>query len=154
MIKGLLHPSMPVHRLEAKNARNSLRPPRLAQAPVDLRRVMAGGLAKEARAVVDRAALGVRSRIIEPAQSGEGDRARAHHTRLECHVEIAADEPFGAKSRRALADNEHFRMRCWIAEFAGAVSGARDHGPLAHERGADRRFATELSRARLGESEV
>src|SRR5580704_885276 len=45
-------------------------------------------------------------------------------------------------------------MRCWIVEFPRPVSGARDHGPLAQERGADRRFATELGRARLGEREA
>ena len=116
--------------------------------------MVAGGLAEEARAVVDSAALGVRGGIIEPAQAGERDRAGAHRAWLERHIKIAADQPFGAKPGRGLADDQHFRMRGRIGEFAGAVSGARDHGAFANKRGADRRFAAQFGRTRLGEGEA
>ena len=82
------------------------------------------------------------------------DRAGAHRAGLERHIEVAADEPFGAEFRRSLADDEHFRMRGRIGEFAGAVSGARDHGAVANQRGADRRFAAHFRRPRLGEGEA
>ena len=94
--------------------------------------------------MIDRAALGVRGAVIEPAQAGERDRARAHGAGLEGHIEIAADQPLGAEPRRRLADDQHFRMRGRIAEFPGAVSSARDHDAVANQRRADRRFAARL----------
>src|ERR1700733_2332192 len=64
-----------------------------AQAPVDLWRMVTGWLAKEARSVVDSAALWIRGGVIEPAKAGQGDRARAHGAGLERHIEIAAERP-------------------------------------------------------------
>src|SRR5271165_5508262 len=125
-----------------------------ADAAVDLRRMMAGLLAEEARTIVDGAALGVRGGVIEPAQTSERDRAGAHRARLKRHVKIAADQPFGANFRRGLADDEHFGVRSRIVEFARAVPGARDQGPVANESSADRRFAAQLGRTRLSESEA
>ena len=109
---------------------------------------------EKARAVVDRAALGVRSGVVEAAQAGQGDRAGAHRARLERHIKIAAGEPFGAQSRRGRADDEHFGVRGRIGELARSVPGAGDHAPAADERGADRRLAAQLGRPRLGEGEA
>jgi hypothetical protein len=126
----------------------------LAQTPVDLRRVVAGGLTKKARPMIDRAALRVRSGVVEPAQPGERNRPSAHHAGFKRYIEIAADEPFGAELGRGLADDDHFCVSGWIAEFAGAISGARNHGPFTNKHGADRRFAAEFGRPRFGESEA
>ena len=104
--------------------------------------------------MVDGAALGVRGRVVEPAQAGMSDRAGAHRAGLERHVEIAAVQPLGAKSGGGLADDQHFRMRGGIGKLAGPVSGARDHCTVANERRADRGFPAQFSRTRLGEGEA
>ena len=65
------------HRLAAKNTPQHRRRLALADAAVDLRRMVAGRLLKEARAVVDRAALRVGGGVIEPAQAGK-EIAPAH----------------------------------------------------------------------------
>jgi NTE family protein len=49
----------------------------LANAGINLWRMVAGGRGKEADAVVDRAGLGVPSPIVEPADAGEGDSSSA-----------------------------------------------------------------------------
>src|SRR6185312_11281695 len=123
----------------------------LTQAPVNLRRVVAGGRAEEARPVVDGPALGIGRRVIEPAQAGERDRARAHRAWLERHIEIAADKPFRSDPGGGLAEGDHFRVSGRIAKLSRAVSGARDHYALANKRGPNRRFAATLGRPRLGE---
>ena len=87
-------------------------------------------------------------------EAGERDRAGAHRARLERDVEVAADQPFGAKLRRGLADHEHFGMGGRIGELARAIAGARDHRSGANERGADRRLAARFGRPRLGEGEA
>jgi hypothetical protein len=116
--------------------------------------MVAGWLAKEARPMIDSAALRVRSPIIEPAQAGMGDGASAHRAGFKRYIEIASDEPFGTELGRGLADDDHFCVSGWIAEFAGAISSARDHFPVTNKRGPDRRFAAELGRPRFGESEA
>ncbi len=103
--------------------------------------MVAGGLREEARAVLDRAALGVAGRPVETTDAGKRDRAGAHGAGLERDIEIAADEPFGAEFGRRLPDGEHFGMGRRIAIDDRAVAGDRDDGAAAHERRADRRLA-------------
>ena len=86
-------------RRSRKNSLSSARAFRLGHAAVDLRPVMTGGRGKKLHAVVDRAALGIGGAVIEPADAGEGDRARAHGARLERDIEVAIVEPFGAERR-------------------------------------------------------
>lgn len=50
----------------------------LADAAVELRRVMANGLREKTRAMLDRAALRIGRGPIKAAQAGEGNRRRAH----------------------------------------------------------------------------
>ena len=45
-------------------------------------------------------------------------------------------------------------MRGRVGAFARAVAGAGDHGAVANQRGADRRFAASFRRPRLGEGEA
>ena len=66
---------------------------RRVDAAIDLRAVMAGRLGEEARAVLDRAALGIAGAEIEPAQARERDRGGAHGAGLERDIEIAILEP-------------------------------------------------------------
>ena len=82
---------------------------RLADAAVDLGRMMAGGLREEAAAVLDGPHLLVARGKIEPPDAGEGDGARAHGARFKRHMEIAVDEPLGAQACAACADRQQSR---------------------------------------------
>ena len=75
-------------RRRAKKARSSARGPRLLDPAVDLRRVVAGRLAEDARPVLDAAALGIGRAEIEPADARKRDRRRAHRARLQRDVEV------------------------------------------------------------------
>jgi NTE family protein len=66
--------------LSAENAKEVAkkgRGRRLADTGIDLWRMVTGGRGKKADAVLDGAALGVGSAVIEPANAGEGDRRGA-----------------------------------------------------------------------------
>jgi len=65
--------SAPVAKKAAKQGRSRT----LADAGVNLWRMMAGGRGKEADPVVDPAALRVPRPVVEPADAGEGNRGRA-----------------------------------------------------------------------------
>ena len=60
-----------------EEAAQKVRRRRLADTGVNLWRMVAGGRAKEANPVLDRAALEVGSAVIEPADAGEGNGRRA-----------------------------------------------------------------------------
>ena len=126
----------------------------LPDAAIDLRRVVAGRLREEARAVLDRAALRVVGREIEAADAGERDRARAHRTRLERHVEVAADEAVVAFRARGLAQSHHLGMRRRIAVAAGGVAGGGDDRAVADDDGADRHLACSGRPPGLGEGRL
>jgi hypothetical protein len=104
--------------------------------------------------MIDRAALGVESRVIEAAEARVCDRAGAHRAGLERHVEVAADKPLGARRRGGFADGENFGVRGRIGPFAGAVSGPGKDDAIARDRRADRRFAARFRRARFGEGDA
>src|SRR3974390_7590 len=82
----------------------------LADTAIDLRRVMAGGLRKEARAGLDGAAFRIGRAQIKPAEAGEGHGGGAHGARLERHVEVASGQPLTAELCASLADREQLRM--------------------------------------------
>src|SRR5271166_2475608 len=126
----------------------------LADAAVDLRRVVAGRLTKKTRTMIDGAAFWVGRAIIEAAQAGKGNRAGAHRAGLERHVKVAADEPVGADRRGGRTDGEKLGVCGRVGELAGAVAGARDNGAVACESGADRRLAARIRRPRLGKGEA
>src|SRR3954470_810513 len=62
----------------------------LADAAIDLGRVMAGRLVEEPDSVLDGASLGVMGREIDPPDASERDRGRAHGAGFEGHIEVAA----------------------------------------------------------------
>src|SRR5512146_2515106 len=88
----------------------------LADAAIDFRRVVAGRLRKEARAVLDGAAFRIWRTEIEPADAGKGDGRGAHGARLDRDVEVAIDQPLAAEPGASLSDGEQLSVRGWIAE--------------------------------------
>ena len=99
----------------------------LGDAGIDLRPVVAGRLAEDARAVVDPAALGIGGAVVEPPQAGEGDRLGAHRTGLEGHVEIALDQARRAQPGGRGANRQQLGMGGRIAVAFGAVAGLGQH---------------------------
>jgi len=114
---------------------------RLRHGAINLRPVMAGRRRKELHAVFNRAALGIGGAVIEPAKAGEGDRARAHRTRLERDIKVAVVEPLGAEESRGAADGDDLSMRGRIAVGKRAVAGLRDDFAAADYDAADRHLA-------------
>jgi hypothetical protein len=57
---------------------------------INLWRMVTGGRAKEADAVIDRAPLGIAGPIVEAANAGKGNGRGAERARLEGDVEVAA----------------------------------------------------------------
>src|SRR5580700_587508 len=88
---------------------------RLRQPAINLRPVMAGRRGEKLPAVVDRAALRIGGAIIKPADTGEGDRARAHGAGLERDVEVAGVEPFRAERGRSRPDRDDLGMSRRVA---------------------------------------
>src|SRR5829696_2481987 len=82
------------------------RRPRLPDAAVDLRPVVAGRARVDARAVVDAAALGVGGAVVEAAEAGEAERVGAHRAGLEGDVEVAAGQAGGAEAGGGGAQRE------------------------------------------------
>ena len=103
--------------------------------------MMAGRRREELHAVVHRPALRIGGAVIEPADTGEGDRARAHGAGLERDIEVAVVEPFGAERGRSRPDRDHLGMSRRIAVGQGAIAGAGDDGAVAHDDAADRHLA-------------
>lgn len=99
---------------------------------------MAGGLVEEADTVIDRAALRIVGRIIDPPDAGEGDGGRAHGAGLQRHVEIAAGEPLVIQGLASQADGKHFRMGRRIAQFPRTVA-RRGHDPPLPDDGSAHR---------------
>src|SRR5690242_6823010 len=82
----------------------------LADRRIDLRRVVAGGLAEEPHPGLDRATLRVGRAIIEPTQPSERDGAGAHGAGLQRDIEVAVHQPFGADGFGGLTDRQDFGM--------------------------------------------
>src|ERR1043166_9911466 len=82
-----------------------------------LRPVMACGEAEEARPVFHSTALGIAGGKIEPAQSRERDRRRAHGAGLERHLEIGVGQALQSQGFSAGADGQHLGMGCGIAQL-------------------------------------
>jgi hypothetical protein len=102
---------------------------------------MAGGRSKEPHAGIDRAALGVGRAVIEPADAGERDRARAHGAGFEGDIEVAVDQPFGSDPVRRLPDRQYFGMGGRIAVAQRQVAGGGDDLVIPHNHASDRDFA-------------
>ena len=99
------------HRLRGEEPPQHRRRLALADAAVDLRRVVAGRLTEEARPVVDRAALRVRRRRNR-AGAGGRERSRRRTSRMaRASHRDRSRRAVRSRSRRGLADDEHFGMR-------------------------------------------
>ena len=115
--------------------------------PIDLRRMMAGGLREKARAMLHRAAFGIGRAEIKPADAGEGDGRGAHGARLERHIEIAVDQPLAAELRAGRADGKQLGMRRRVAQ--GRACGCRRlPAPRRRRSPPRRRSAPRRGRAR------
>ena len=111
---------------------------------------MTGRRTEETHTVFDRAALRISSAVIEPPDARERDSGRAHCAGLKRHIEVAFRKPLRGELRGRLPDDEHLAVRGRIAVAQSAIAGARDHGAVAHDHGANRDLAGSGSAARLG----
>ncbi|KAI1692428.1 ribosomal l28 family domain-containing protein [Ditylenchus destructor] len=93
---------------------------------------MAGRLGKEARAMLDRAALGIAGPVIEPGDTGMGDGARAHGARLQRDPQVAILQPVAAKRFRRRANRQHLGMRGGVMQGSRSVGRDRDHRLAPH----------------------
>ena len=111
---------------------------------------MAGGLVKEARAVIDRTALLVAGAIDEPADAGMADRTGTHGAWLERHVEFEPCQAVIAERQAGPAQGDDLGMGRRV------VPGNRRITPLGHDlpaggiddQSADRRLARFACRLR------
>jgi len=92
-------------------------------------------------AVLNRAAFGIGSAEVEPADTCEGYRRRAHRARLQRHMEIAVGEPLAAERARRRANGDELGMRGGVAIGKRTIAGAGDHLVIAHDDAADRHLA-------------
>lgn len=109
---------------------------------------------ENARTMLHAAALGVGSRVVEPPQPREGNRAGAHRAGLKRDVEIRAADPLGAERRAGLPDRDDLGMGRGIAELARAVAAAPDHPAVENHGSADRHLAARARRDSFREGDV
>ncbi len=102
---------------------------------------MAGRLGEKPMAMINRATFFIGCAVIKPPNSGKGNGARAHRAGLECHMQIAANEPFGADFFSGLPDDKNFCMSCRIMVDNGAVTGNGENFAISDNNGSDRNFA-------------
>ena len=74
----------------------------LGDAGVKLGPVVAGWLVKNARPVLDAAALGIGGAEIEAADTRQRHRLGTHRARFEGHIQVAAAEPLAGERLRRL----------------------------------------------------
>ena len=113
-----------------------------ANAPINFGAMVNGRLLKQARTMFDSAAFAVAGSIIEPCDTGMGDRAGAHRAGFECHPKIAADKSVGAKVRRRLAQGDHFGMGSGIVTGNGTVATSADDLAILDDDSTHRHFAS------------
>ena len=123
----------------------------LADAAIDLRRVVAGRLrGRSARRCRPRRPWVVGGEI-DPPDAGEGDRGRAHGAGLERHIEIAAGEALVVQRLAGAADGEHFRMGRGIAQLPRAVARGGDDAAVPARSPPHRHLPARRGGAGLGE---
>jgi ceramide glucosyltransferase len=99
----------------------------LADAAIDLRRVVAGRARKDPWPVLDAAALGVARPEVESPDPREADRLRTHRAGLESDVEVTVDQPGLAEPACRGAQHEHLGMRGGVAQLLDAIAIGRQH---------------------------
>ena len=123
-VRRALAPRSGLSTAARKELLQQTRAPCLSDPAVDLRRVVARGLAEDARPVLDPAALGIAGAEVEAADAGERDGRRAHRAGLQRDVEVGARQPLGLHRRAGRADRQHLGVRGGIVELACAVAGS------------------------------
>jgi hypothetical protein len=101
---------------------------------------MTGGLGEDTRAMIHPTAFGVGCGIIEPRESGMGNRACAHGAGLERHPKVTTIESELPQSLRRRTNGENFRMGCGVISRAHGVAGGRNFHPIAHDNRANWHF--------------
>ena len=99
----------------------------LADAAIDFRPMMACRLMKETRPVLYRSHLWIGGAEIKAADPREGGRGGTHGARLERDVQIAADQPLGAKCHGSFTDHQQLGMSGRILKFDRTVAGGRHY---------------------------
>jgi hypothetical protein len=79
------------------------------------------------------------------------ERADAHQTRLERHIDIRSRKPVVADDPRGLADHKHLRMRGRITRRDRLIERTRHDLVVDHQHGADRHLARGQRKPRLFE---
>jgi 23S rRNA pseudouridine2605 synthase len=117
--------------------------------------MVARRLSEKPRAVLNRPALFILRREIEPPDACERDRRRAHGTGLQRHVEIATREALLLGGSACLADDQHLGMGARIAQLARPVARLRQNIALRADKNCSHRnFTTRGGGPRLCERDV
>ena len=85
--------------------------------------MMACGLRKDPRAMLDTAPLWIRRAVPKTGDPGMCDGTGTHGTRLERDPKPAANQPFASRRRRGRPDDQDFGMRSWILIFTHTIAG-------------------------------
>ena len=102
-------------------------------------------LVEHARAMFDRAALGIAGCVVELRDPGMGYRARAHRARFQRDPQIAIGEPLVAELLRRRADGDDLRMGGRIVIAAGFQGIDDDFNITTLGRGGSDTTATALA---------
>ena len=90
--------------------------------------------------MLDRAAFRIARAVIEPRDSGVGDRAGAHRAGFERDPQITVLQPIVADRGGGGANRQHLGVRGRIVERARGVRRGRDDAAVEHHHRADRHF--------------
>lgn len=113
----------------------------LADARIDFGPVQALRHLEHPRAVLYRAALGIRRSVVEPRDPCMGNGARAHRAGLQRHPKLAAFQPLVLQHLRTGANRQHFGMSGRIMQSARTVVRGCNHRPIPDENRAYGHFA-------------
>ena len=115
----------------------------LGQASIHLWPVMAGWLGKKADSMVNPAPLFILRSVVNPPDTGQGDRSRAHGARLQSHVKITADQSLTSQARGSFANGKQLSVGGGVFQLNGPVPRLGQYNALfIHNHCADGHFAT------------
>lgn len=117
-------------------------------------RVMAGGLAKEMRAVDHGTHFGISGTKIDPPNARMANGGCTHGARFKRHIKISASEPFLAKCLGCFADHQHFSVCGWIKKLPRTVAIGGYDLAIHHQHRTHGHLIAASSLARLIERDV
>ena len=123
---------------------------------IDLWLVMTGGLFENTGTMLNTSAFWIIGTKIEAPDSGKGDRLRAHGTRLQSYIEIAALEPRLTQFSASLLDYQKLCVRSHVVELLSTVSGSSEDITVycIYEDCTDRDFTSQFGICRLVQSNL